>query len=135
MSYSPKVQTWASAKNTTSALRSFLRYAQDCGVLDQNLSAAVPTVADWSLANIPRGLSREQVNAVLACCNRQTAIGRRHYAVLLLLARLGLRAAGWPISILTTSNGPLARFWSMARVERCVESPCPTMSAKPSLST
>ena len=83
----------ASAKNTTSALRSFLRYALYCGVLDQDLSAAVPTVADWSLANIPRGLSRDQVNAVLASCNRQTALGRRDYAVLLLLARLGLRSA------------------------------------------
>jgi integrase/recombinase XerD len=83
----------ASVKNTTGALRSFLQYARYCGVLERDLSAAVPTVADWSLANIPRGLSCDQVHTVLAGCNRQTALGRRDYAVLLLLARLGLRAA------------------------------------------
>lgn len=81
-----------SAKNTAVALRSFLRYLQYRGFIDQDLSSAVPTVAAWSLSNVPRGLTREQVTRLLASCNRRTAMGRRNYAVLLLLARLGLRA-------------------------------------------
>jgi integrase/recombinase XerD len=48
-------------------------------------------VANWSLPGIPKTLTREQVKRVLAGCNRQTATGRRDYAILLLLARLGLR--------------------------------------------
>ncbi len=80
-----------SAKQVTTALRSFLTYARFCGAIDRDLAVAVPTVAKWSLSGIPKALSREQVNRVLAGCNRQSATGRRDYAVLLLLARLGLR--------------------------------------------
>lgn len=81
-----------SAKKVTTALRSFLRHALCCGAIDRDLTGAVPTVAGWSLAGIPKGLSRNEVNRVLASCNRRTMIGRRDYAILLLLARLGLRA-------------------------------------------
>jgi len=80
------------AKVMTSALRSFLRYARYQDFIRSDLAACVPCVADWSVASIPKGLSIEQVNRVLASCNRKNAIGRRDYAILLLLARLGLRA-------------------------------------------
>ena len=80
------------AKLMTTALRSFLQYARYRGDLNIDLAAAVPTVANWAMASIPRFLSPDQVELVLAHCNRQTAIGRRDYAILLLLARLGLRA-------------------------------------------
>jgi integrase/recombinase XerD len=80
-----------SAKQLTTALRSFLAYARFCGAISRDLAVAVPTVANWSLSGIPKTLTREQVKRVLAGCNRQTATGRRDYAVLLLLARLGLR--------------------------------------------
>jgi integrase/recombinase XerD len=82
-----------SAKNTTVALRSYLRFAHYSGILEHDFSAAVPTVADWALASIPRGLTEDEVRRVLESCNRQTSVGRRDYAVLLLLARLGLRAS------------------------------------------
>jgi integrase/recombinase XerD len=82
----------ASAKNTTSALKSFSQYLQfSCG-RGRELELAVPSVAHWSLSNIPKGLSRPQVTRVLINCDRKTPIGRRDYAVLLLLARLGLRS-------------------------------------------
>jgi site-specific recombinase XerD len=50
-------------------------------------------VARWSGAGLPRGLARGQVAALLASCDRRRATGRRDYAILVLLARLGLRAA------------------------------------------
>ena len=61
--------------------------------MDRDLTGAVPTVASWALANIPRTLSRGDVNRVLGSCDRRTMAGRRDYAILLLLARLGLRGA------------------------------------------
>ena len=80
------------AKMMVTALRSFLRYLLYCGAVKRDLAAAVPTVANWSMASIPRAISVENAQAALASCNRQSAIGSRDYAILLLLARLGLRA-------------------------------------------
>ena len=76
----------------TTALRAFLRFARYRGELPTDLAACVPAVASWSLSTVPRALPPGQVERVLAACNRQTAVGRRDYAMLLLLARLGLRA-------------------------------------------
>ena len=76
----------------TTALRAFLRFARARGMLLTDLAACVPAVANWSLSTVPRALPPGQVEAVLAACNRQSAVGRRDYAILLLLARLGLRA-------------------------------------------
>ncbi len=76
----------------TTALRSFLRYARYRGDIKIDLAAAVPTVANWSMTSIPRAISAEHVQALLASCNCQTAVGCRDYAILLLLARLDLRA-------------------------------------------
>lgn len=76
----------------TSALRSFLTYLRYRGEVVLDLAAAVPVVANWSMPSIPRAIAPEQVEQLLASIDRQTAIGRRDYAVLLLLARLGLRA-------------------------------------------
>jgi integrase/recombinase XerD len=76
----------------TSALRSFLRYARYRGDISADLHACVPTVANWSMAGIPRAISTSQVQSLLAGCDRRSASGLRDYAILLLLARLGLRA-------------------------------------------
>jgi len=80
------------AKVMTSALRSFLRYARYRGDISADLHACVPTVANWSMAGIPRTISTSQVQSLLCGCDRRSATGRRDYAMLLLLARLGLRA-------------------------------------------
>ena len=82
----------ARAKMMVTALRSFLRYLLYCGAVKCDLAAAVPTVANWSMATVPRAIAVEHAQAALASCNRQSAVGSRDYAVLLLLARLGLRA-------------------------------------------
>jgi len=73
-------------------LRAFLRYLQLRGAIATDLAACVPRVATWSLAGVPRALAAGQVRRVLAHCDRHTVDGRRDYAILLLLARLGLRA-------------------------------------------
>jgi integrase/recombinase XerD len=80
------------AKLMTTALRSFLRFVRYRGDIVIDLAAAVPAVANWSMASIPRSISPDHAKQVLAHCNRQTAAGKRDYAILLLLARLGLRA-------------------------------------------
>jgi site-specific recombinase XerD len=81
------------AKQLTTALRAFLRYARYRGDITQDLVAAVPAVANWSMPSIPRAIPAESVHRLLASITRQTARGRRDYAILLLLARLGLRAS------------------------------------------
>ncbi len=81
------------AKVMASALRSFLRYACYLGETSPELIAAVPVVANWCRPQIPRGIAADQVTALLASIDRSSALGRRDYAMLLLLARLGLRAS------------------------------------------
>ena len=80
------------AKLLTSALRSFFQYARYQGAVTLDLAAAVPTVANWSMSSIPRAIGDEQVHQLLASIDRRTVMGRRDYAIVLLLARLGLRA-------------------------------------------
>ena len=80
------------AKLLTSALRFFLQYACYCGKTKLDLAAAVPVVANWSMSSIPRAIPADQVRQLLAGINRRSAMGCRDYAILLLLARLGLRS-------------------------------------------
>ena len=80
------------AKLLTSALRSFLQYARYRGKTKLDLAAAVPAVANWSMSSIPRGIAADQVRQLLASIDRRTRMGCRDYAILLLLARLGLRS-------------------------------------------
>jgi integrase/recombinase XerD len=80
------------AKTTVTALRSLLRFLHVDGVTARSLVAAVPSAASWRLAPLPRGLEPDQMKRLLAACDRRTRAGRRDYAMLLLLVRLGLRA-------------------------------------------
>jgi site-specific recombinase XerD len=80
------------AKLLTTALRSFLRYGCYRGEIRADLVTAVPCVANWSMPLIPRAIAPDQVRRVLRHIDRATTVGRRDYAILLLLARLGLRA-------------------------------------------
>ena len=80
------------AQTMISALRSFLRFAHYRGQLKFDLAACVPSVASWSLSTVPKPLPQIHVEQVLSGCNRKTSLGRRDYAILLLLARLGLRS-------------------------------------------
>src|SRR5215471_6431272 len=83
-------QQVGSAKYLVTALRSLLRYRHLEGKAP-DLAAAVPAVAGWRGSQLPRGLEQQQVARMLAACGRDTVVGRRDYAMLILLARLGLR--------------------------------------------
>jgi integrase/recombinase XerD len=80
-----------SAKLSVTALRSLLGYLHVEGVIARPLAPVVPSVAGWRLAGLPRGLGAEQVTALLAGCDRDTAVGARDFAILKLLIRLGMR--------------------------------------------
>jgi site-specific recombinase XerD len=80
------------AQLLVTALRSFLRYLRHQGKITTDLAACVPTVARWSFATLPKSLPVGVVQKVLDHNDRKTPLGRRDYAILLLLARLGLRA-------------------------------------------
>lgn len=82
-----------SAKIITTGLRSFLSYARYRGDITSDLAAAVPIVANWSLSSIPRAIGRDEVTRLLASLDRDTPIGCRDYAMILALARLGLRSS------------------------------------------
>ena len=81
------------AKIMTTALRSFLSYARYRGDIISDLAAAVPVVANWSLSSIPRAIGRAEVARLLASIDRDTPVGCRDYAMILALARLGLRSS------------------------------------------
>jgi site-specific recombinase XerD len=81
-----------SAKLTVTALRSLLGFLHVDGLIGEPLGKAVPAVASWRLAGLPRALEPGQVAALLGSCDRRTATGLRDFAMLTLLARLGLRA-------------------------------------------
>jgi integrase/recombinase XerD len=82
----------SSARNLAAALRSFLRFLHVQGLLAAPLAQAVPPVAGRRGAGLPRGVPAATLGRLLASCDRRTGVGRRDHAVLLLLARLGLRA-------------------------------------------
>lgn len=79
------------AKLAVTALRSLLRYLYLQGALSVDLAAAVPAVAGYRLSGLPKALQPEEVEQLLQSVDRNTPNGRRDYAVLLLLTRLGLR--------------------------------------------
>lgn len=72
--------------------RSLLRYLHLAGLIPAPLDWAVPSVAPARGRALPRGLPPTNVSALLASCDRGRLAGRRDYAILLLLVRLGLRA-------------------------------------------
>lgn len=85
-------QSRGAAKMTVTGLRSLLGFLHLRGMVSGPLAQAVPSTASWRLAGLPRALEPEQLQALLESCDRDTANGRRDYAVLVMLARLGLRS-------------------------------------------
>lgn len=80
------------AKTLPTALRSLLGFWHVEGLLPVPLAASVPSVASWRMAGLPRPLEPEQLRRLLGSCDRTTVAGRRDFAMLVLLARLGLRS-------------------------------------------
>jgi integrase/recombinase XerD len=86
------LRTVAGARSLVVVLRSLLRYLYVAGLIELPLEWAVPGVADLRDRSLPRGLEPAVVGKLLASCDRRRTVGRRDYAIVLLLARLGLRA-------------------------------------------
>ena len=113
---SPASAARALPKKLTTGLRAFLRYPQCPRSVPGRSHQAVPTFASWRLARLPRYLTTEQVDSLVAACDGSSPARRRDRAIILLLARLGLRAgdvAG--LLVFMTSNGKLARCGSLGR--------------------
>jgi integrase/recombinase XerD len=78
-------------RSMQSALRTFLRFCFYQGYIEKSLEYAVPTLRTYKLATVPRGLTDTQAQQVLRCINRNSHVGRRDYAILLLLYTYGVR--------------------------------------------
>jgi len=78
-------------RSMQSALRTFLRFCLHNGYIEQPLDRAVPTLRTYKLTTVPRGLTDIQAQQVLRCINRNSHVGRRDYAIVLLLYTYGVR--------------------------------------------
>lgn len=112
-----------SAKSMARSVRSFLRFAHATGRTTTELWGAVPRSAGWHLASLPRTVPAADVERMLAVAGhvRFTAVGRRNYAILLLLVRLGLRrgeVAGLRLDDIDWRAGELTVVGKGERVER-----------------
>ena len=89
-----QVGAWspASVRRFGCALRSFLRYCFVTGLVERDLSGAALPVSGRRRSLLPQGITPAQEKALLRACDRRRAAGRRDYAVILLILRLGLRA-------------------------------------------
>lgn len=81
----------SSTQAAAGGLRSFLGFLHVEGVIDRDLAVAVPTVAKWRLVSLVRAVDPVLLARLLGSCDRATTVGRRDFAILTLLSRLGLR--------------------------------------------
>jgi site-specific recombinase XerD len=81
------------AKHLVTALRGCLRYLRHCGEVDTDLAGCVPRVPNYSFSTVPKFLPAGSVEKILHRTDRGTPRGRRDYAILMLLSRLGLRTS------------------------------------------
>jgi site-specific recombinase XerD len=98
----------ASAQLCVTAVRSLLGFLHGDGIALSVSAEAVPAAARWSQTALPQDLSAEDITVLLAGCDRDTATGRRDYAIMLLLCRIGLRVgevAGLHLSDMHWSAG------------------------------
>lgn len=111
----------ASAKAAVTAIRALLRFVHVAGHVPVSLVGAVPAVAGWRVASLPRGLQAREVERLLATCDTDTDMGRRDLAVLTVLARLGLRGgevARLELGDLDWHDGELQVRGKGSRIER-----------------
>ena len=83
----------AANRAPATAIRTFLRFLTALGVARSGLDEAIPPVRSWKLAGLPRTLTPDELQRVFTACDRTPTAATRDRVVLLLLARLGLRAS------------------------------------------
>lgn len=114
-------QSRGTEKMTVTALRSLLGFLHVEGLIARSLVGAVPSAASWRLSGLPRALEPEQVGRLLQSCDRSTRTGRRGFAILTILVRLGLRAgevAGLMLEDVDWRAGELVVVGKGRRAER-----------------
>jgi integrase/recombinase XerD len=116
-----EVVSVSAAQRFVSGLRSFLRFCFVEGLVESDLSQAVLLVRGRSGSPLPRGISRADARALLGSCDRRHALGRRDYAIIILLLRLGLRrgeVAGLTLDDIDWRAGELVIRGKGSRVDR-----------------
>jgi len=113
------------AKVVITALRVFIRYLIAQGQCRTGLDAAIPTIAGWRLSALPRYLPAADVERVLSACDSATVTGARDRAILLLLARLGLRAGDIYALRLGDIDWAQATVQVLGKSRRMVQLPLP----------
>ena len=113
------------AQLMVSAMRSFLRFLFRYGETRRDLSTAVPTVPAWRLSEVPKYIKPEEIELVLEACDRTTSVGRRNYSILLLIARLGLRAGEVVALELGDINWRTSEFTIRGKGQSCDRLPLP----------
>jgi site-specific recombinase XerD len=116
-----EVVSVSAAQRFVSGLRSFLRFCFVEGLVESDFSQAVLLVRGRSGSPLPRGISRADARALLGCCDRRVALGRRDYAIIVSLLRLGLRrgeVAGLTLDDIDWRAGELVVRGKGSRVDR-----------------
>jgi integrase/recombinase XerD len=112
------------------ALRSFLRYCYLTGLVERDLSAAALPVSGRRRSLLPQGITPQQAKALLRVCDRRRAAGRRDYAVIVLMLRLGLRATEVATLRLDDLDWRAGSSRCAARAAAWTNCRCPSMSAR-----
>jgi integrase/recombinase XerD len=111
----------SATQNFVASLRAFLRFCFVEGLIEIDLSQAALPVTGRRRSSLPRGIARDEADALLGCCDRRTAIGRRDFAVIITLLRLGLRrgeVAGLRLEDIDWRAGELVVMGKGARLDR-----------------
>jgi integrase/recombinase XerD len=115
----------AHVKTMATALRGYLRFLSARGLCQPGLDHAVPTIPQWRLSALPRYIDASDVERLIAACNQTTRVGIRNRAILLLLARLGLRAGDIVSLRLTDIDWQQATFSVSGKGRRETRLPLP----------
>jgi integrase/recombinase XerD len=116
-----EVVSVSAAQNFVSGLRAFLRFCFVEGLVGSDFSQAALLLRGRSSSSLPRGISRADARALLGSCDRRHALGRRDYAMIVLLLRLGLRrgeVAGLTLEDIDWRAGELVVRGKGSRVDR-----------------
>jgi len=111
----------SATQNFVAGLRAFLRFCFIEGLIEVDLSQAALPVTGRRRSSLPRGIARNEAAALLSSCDRRTAIGRRDYALIITLLRLGLRrgeVAGLRLEDIDWRAGELVVVGKGARRDR-----------------
>lgn len=114
--YQSRQSSLAGARRLASSMRMYLRFLASNGSCAGSLVGAVPKFAAWKLSTLPKYIAVDDVERVIESCDVGTAVGIRNRAILLLLARLGLRAG----DVVTLRLSDI--HWNQARLHLCGKS-------------